>query len=88
MAMPPHFTMPLGGAARRDEPTDRVSLSSRLAAAESDPVATMLRRRVPDITSEVELLQLWRAWRHATLAALLRGRGAAPAAAGEGDETG
>jgi hypothetical protein len=67
---------------------NRISLASRLAAAESDPVATMLRRRVPDITSEVELLQLWRTWRHATLAALLRGRDTAQAAPGEGGKTG
>ena len=50
----------------------------RLAAAEADPVATRLRERVPDITSEIELRLVWRAWRQATLAAVLRRRADVP----------
>ena len=64
----------------------RAAFAHRLAAAEADPVATMLRARVPHIASETELRQIWRAWRHATLAAMLRGRTDAPAP-GQADET-
>lgn len=49
----------------------------RLDALERDPAVRSARRRAADAGSEAELRRLWGSWRRATLAVLLRGRGAA-----------